>query len=87
MVYAFGSVVDSILILVMAFYLSIQEKGIYTFLKIITPRKNEAYVLDLWGRVQQKIGLWFKGQLFLGVAELCMFKASRLGKVLLHSSQ
>lgn len=64
---AFGSVIDSILILVMSFYLSIQEKGIYTFLRIVTPSKNEYYVLGLWERVQQKIGLWFKGQLFLGV--------------------
>ena len=64
---AFGSVIDSILVLVMSFYLSIQEKGIYTFLKIITPGKNEQYVLGLWARVQQKIGLWFKGQLFLGI--------------------
>ena len=51
----------------MSFYLSIQERGIDSFLRILTPAKNEKYVIDLWTRTQRKIGLWFKGQLMLGV--------------------
>lgn len=62
----FGGVVNMILVLVMSFYLSIQEKGIQTFLRIITPAKHERYVIDLWVRTQRKIGLWFQGQLLLG---------------------
>lgn len=63
----FGGVVNMILVFVMSFYLSIQERGIQTFLRIITPAKHERYVIDLWVRTQRKIGLWFQGQLFLGV--------------------
>lgn len=62
----FGSLLNIILVIVMSFYLSIQEKGIETFLRILTPVKHEKYVIDLWTRTQRKIGLWFKGQLLLG---------------------
>ncbi|MCC7436487.1 AI-2E family transporter [Candidatus Nomurabacteria bacterium] len=64
----FGGVVNLILVIVMSFYLSIQERGIQTFLRIITPAKHERYVIDLWVRTQRKIGLWFQGQLVLGAA-------------------
>lgn len=63
----FGGVIDLILVLVMAFYLSIQEKGIPTLLRLLTPAKDEAYIVGLWARAQYKIGLWFQGQLFLGL--------------------
>lgn len=63
----FGGLLNGILIVVMSFYLSIQEKGIDTFLRILTPAKHERYVVDLWTRTQRKIGLWFKGQLLLGL--------------------
>jgi predicted PurR-regulated permease PerM len=63
----FGGLLNFILVVVMSFYLSIQEKGIDSFLRLITPAKNERYVLDLWSRTQRKIGLWFKGQLMLGL--------------------
>lgn len=63
----FGSLLDLILVVVMSFYLSIQEKGIETFLRILTPKRSEVYVVGLWYRTQRKIGLWFKGQLMLGL--------------------
>ena len=63
----FGGLVDIVLVIVMSFYLSIQEKGIDNFLRILTPLKHEHYVLNLWTRTQHKIGLWFKGQLLLGL--------------------
>jgi predicted PurR-regulated permease PerM len=62
----FGGLLRAILVIVMSFYLSIQERGIETFLRILTPPKHEKYVVDLWNRTQRKIGLWFKGQLVLG---------------------
>jgi predicted PurR-regulated permease PerM len=62
----FGGMINLILVIVMSFYLSIQEKGIQMFLRIVTPAKHERYIIDLWVRTQRKIGLWFQGQLFLG---------------------
>lgn len=63
----FGGVFSFILLLVISFYLSVQEKGIENFLRIVTPVKNEKYVIDLWLRSQGKIGRWFQGQVLLGL--------------------
>ena len=64
---AFGSIFNVFLIVIISFYLSIQEKGIENFLRIIIPIKQEDYVIDLWRRVRRKIALWMKGQMLLGV--------------------
>ena len=63
----FGGVVNLILIVIISFYLAIQEKGIENFLRIVTPRRYENYVIDLWDRTERKIALWIRGQLLLGL--------------------
>lgn len=63
----FGGLLNFVLIVVISFYLAVQERGIENFLRIISPSKNEKYVIDLWKRTQAKIGLWMQGQLLLGV--------------------
>ena len=63
----FGGVFSFILIIVLSFYLAVQEGGVEKFLKVITPVKNEAYIVDLWKRSQRKIGYWMQGQLLLGI--------------------
>lgn len=63
----FGGLLSFILIVVISFYLAVQEDGVRDFLRIVTPLKHEKYVLDLWKRSQRKIGLWMQGQLLLGV--------------------
>ena len=63
----FGGVLSFILVVVISFFFSVQERGIEEFLRIITPIKNEKYVIDLWKRSQAKIGKWIQGQLLLGV--------------------
>ena len=63
----FGGALSFILIIVLSFYLTVQEGGVEKFLKIITPAKNEAYIVDLWKRSQRKIGYWMQGQLLLAV--------------------
>lgn len=65
--YVFGSLFSFFLIVVFSFYLAIQEKGIESFLKLITPLSYESYVLDLWQRSQKKLGRWFRSQILLGV--------------------
>jgi predicted PurR-regulated permease PerM len=64
---AFGSAFNFVLIIIISFYLSITEKGIENFLRIIIPRNNEEYIIDLWQRTEHKIGLWFQGQMLLGL--------------------
>jgi predicted PurR-regulated permease PerM len=63
----FGGFLSFVLIIVLSFYLSAQERGIENFLRLISPVKSRGYVVDLWKRSQAKIGLWFQGQLLLGL--------------------
>jgi predicted PurR-regulated permease PerM len=64
---AFGGVFNFVMILIISFYLSITEKGIENFLRIITPRKKEEYIIGLWQRTEHKIGLWIQGQMLMGL--------------------
>ncbi len=64
---AFGSILNLSLIVIISFYLSIKEKGIENFLRVIIPDKNEEYIIDLWKRTEHKIGLWIQGQMLIGL--------------------
>jgi predicted PurR-regulated permease PerM len=63
----FGGLTSFILIVVFSFYFSVQETGVDDFLRVVTPVKEQAYVLHLWKRSQEKIGKWMQGQLILAV--------------------
>ncbi len=63
----FGGFLSLVFIVVFSFYLAAQERGIENFLRLISPVKSRGYVVDLWKRSQKKIGLWFQGQLLLGL--------------------
>ena len=77
----FGGVFNFIVIILFSFYLSIQEKGIENFLRLIFPIQHEDYVVDLWERSRRKIALWMKGQIVLAlvVAILIYLLLSLLG--------
>lgn len=64
----FGSLANLVLIFVLSFYLSIQEKGIEGFLRLIMPIKYEEYVIGLWNRSSRKIALWIRGQMMLALS-------------------
>lgn len=78
---AFGGIFNVALIVIISFYLSIQEKAMENFLRIILPLKYEDYAVDLWNRSSRKIALWIKGQILLGflVAVLIYLVLSLLG--------
>lgn len=63
----FGGLLSFILIVVLSFYLLVQEDGVGKFLGIISPVRHEKYIVDLWKRSQRKIGQWMQGQFLLGV--------------------
>lgn len=63
----FGGVFSFILIFVFSFYFAVQDTGIDDFLRVVTPRKHQKYMVDLWRRSQYKIGLWMQGQLLLAL--------------------
>lgn len=63
----FGGIFSFVLIIVLSFYLAVQEDGVGNFLRVVTPWEREKYIVGLWNRSKKKIGLWMQGQLMLGV--------------------
>ncbi len=63
----FGGIFSFVLIIVFSFYFAVIETGVDDFLRLIAPKKHQSYILDLWRRSQQKIGLWMQGQLILAL--------------------
>ena len=62
----FGGVVAFGMVIVISFYLAMQRRGVEHFLRLVTPKAQEEYVLDVWRRVEIKLGKWLEGQLLLG---------------------
>lgn len=61
----FGGLVSFIAVLVIVFYLTIEEATLKKLVRFLTPTHNRDYVADLIERMQKKIGLWLRGQLAL----------------------
>jgi len=64
---AFGGIFNLVLIFILSLFLSLTDRGVENFLRIVTPEKQEEYVIGLWQRTEKKIGLWFQGQVLLGI--------------------
>jgi len=60
-----GGIFSFVIVLSVAFYMAIQEKGVRKSVAAITPVEHREYVLNLVSRVQLKMGRWLQGQLFL----------------------
>lgn len=54
-----------ITILVISFYLTVEENGMKNFIKHLAPYKHQAYVTKLVTKIQRKIGSWLLGQMIL----------------------
>ena len=63
----FGGVFSAVFVIVISFYLAAQEHGINLFLRTVTPREHQAYILSLWARAQHKLGRWLQAQLVLSL--------------------
>lgn len=61
----FGGILSLSIIVVLSFYLAVQKDGVTEFLRLVTPIQNEGYVIGLWKRSREKIGLWMQGQFVL----------------------
>ncbi|HEX8591622.1 MAG TPA: AI-2E family transporter [Candidatus Paceibacterota bacterium] len=64
---AFGGIISFILVAVLSFYLAVRDTGVEDFLRLITPAAREEYVVGLWLRARDKIGLWMQGQVLSSV--------------------
>lgn len=57
--------ISIIVVLVMAFYMTVKEDGIKKFIVSITPEKHKEYAASVTERMEVKIGKWVQGQFFL----------------------
>lgn len=63
----FGGIISFFVILVMTFYMTVEESAMKRSLSFILPDKYQPFTLQLINKVQQKIGDWLKGQLILSL--------------------
>ncbi len=61
----FGGIVQLVIMLVMTFYLIVEEHGLKRFIRSVTPDQHQAYLEGLMNRIQEKLGWWLRGQLLL----------------------
>lgn len=67
MINLFGGIISMVLILVISFYLSVQEEGIKNFFRSLIPVNHQPYIFHLWSRTEFKMGRWLQGQFLLGL--------------------
>jgi len=60
-----GGIFEFIIILSIAFYMTVQEKGTKKFFASILPEDHKEYVMDLVERIEYKMGRWLQGQILL----------------------
>ena len=63
----FGGIFTFVLIIIFSFYFAVEESNMRDFIRIITPKKQEKYAIDLLKRSQRKVGRWMQGQLLSGL--------------------
>lgn len=61
----FGGLFSAMVVLVISFYLAVQDRGVKKFLIGLAPHEHQHYVSDLVDRIQRKIGGWVRGELLL----------------------
>lgn len=63
----FGGVFTVIGIFVLTFYLTMEEQGMKRLAVDLAPAKFRPYLVQLFRRVEERLGHWLRGQLFLGL--------------------
>ena len=63
----FRNIINFVLVLVIAFYLVLQRGAMSKMAHAVSPKHYHAYLTDLFSRIQNRIGDWARGQLFLGL--------------------
>lgn len=75
-----GGIFSTIIILIITYYLSLYDQRMKRRLRMLFPAKYQPYFTHLVARMQDKIGLWLRGQLVLG---LIIFLMALIGLSLL----
>lgn len=63
----FGGISSAAFILITAFFISLEKRGIERFLILLFPKKYENYVLFLFRRCQKKVSGWFGSRILISL--------------------
>jgi len=73
----FGGLASTVFILTLAFFLSLEERGVEKVLILLCPKKYETLIMTLFKKAQSKVAGWFGARilacLFVGVASFIVF--------------
>jgi len=64
----FGGIFSFFLILVLTFYMVVEESAMKKLVWSVAPTKHQPYLMQLINRIQIKLGYWLRGQLILALA-------------------
>jgi predicted PurR-regulated permease PerM len=63
----FGGVVSTMTIFMLAIFLSIEEKGVDEMIALLSPKKYERAVLEIWKQSKFKVSKWFGMRIVLSI--------------------
>lgn len=63
----FGGVASTLTVLVISFYLTVEERGIRLLIRSVSPRKHHDSLVKLVDTIQYRTGRWLRGQLLLSL--------------------
>lgn len=75
-----GGIFTFFLVLVMTFYMAVEEGAMKKIVWSIAPAKHQVYIMNLVNKMQKMIGLWLRGQLILS---LILFTLTYIGLAIL----
>lgn len=64
----FGGVFSFVLILVLTFYMVVEESAMKKLVWSIAPEKHQSYIMHLINRMQLKMGCWLRGQMIVSLS-------------------
>ncbi|KKP37962.1 MAG: hypothetical protein UR27_C0001G0014 [Candidatus Peregrinibacteria bacterium GW2011_GWA2_33_10] len=63
----FQSIANAVVVLVLTFFMSVNEKSIERFFTSLFPSKHTQYILNKSEDIKNKVGFWLRGQIILGI--------------------
>lgn len=73
----FGGLLSTLFIFSLAFFVSLEERGIERVLVLLTPKRYEGYVLNVFEKAQMKVAGWFGARIlacvFVAIASFVVF--------------
>lgn len=61
----FGGIISFLIVLVLTFYMVVEEGALRRLMRSVAPPEYHSYLIGLFGRVQEKMGLWLRGEIVL----------------------